>query len=104
MTMVSTNQVSSTRKMEYIKSRFVSLRDNLVISKSVESQYEKNDDMLQMLILDFLSEIGGPSEEQIDNYNIMKIKTNFFIDEIDFHLRGDVTSEQLMVCVATLLS
>ncbi|CCD65390.1 NR LBD domain-containing protein [Caenorhabditis elegans] len=64
--------------MEYIKSRFVSLRDNL------------------MLILDFLSEIGGPSEEQIDNYNIMKIKTNFFIDEIDFHLRGDVTSEQLM--------
>ncbi|KAF1748607.1 hypothetical protein GCK72_025074 [Caenorhabditis remanei] len=58
-------------KFEFVKYKFVSLRENLRI------------------LLDFLNKMGNHPEERIDNYHIMKIKTNFFIDEIDFNLQGE---------------
>ncbi|EGT41439.1 hypothetical protein CAEBREN_02133 [Caenorhabditis brenneri] len=77
MTMMETPQISSAVKFEFVKYKFISLRDNLKV------------------LLNYLEQLGTHPEAKMDNYNIMKIKTNFFIDEIDYHLRGDVTYEQL---------
>uniref|UniRef100_A0A1I7URU2 NR LBD domain-containing protein n=2 Tax=Caenorhabditis tropicalis TaxID=1561998 RepID=A0A1I7URU2_9PELO len=77
MTMMMNNQISSAVKFEFIKHKFVSLRDNL------------------KFLLDVLNQMGTHPEAKIDSYHVMKIKTNLFIDEIDYHLQGDVTYEQL---------
>uniref|UniRef100_A0A8R1I8P2 Uncharacterized protein n=1 Tax=Caenorhabditis japonica TaxID=281687 RepID=A0A8R1I8P2_CAEJA len=68
---------SCAGKFELMKYKFIVLRDNLKI------------------VLEYLSTIEKQSEDQIQCYQIMHIKTNFFIDEMDFHLRGDVNPGML---------
>ncbi|PIC19729.1 hypothetical protein B9Z55_025172 [Caenorhabditis nigoni] len=66
-------QPTEAMKFEFVKNKFVSLRNNL------------------MYLLEFINHMENHPEERVDNYHIMKIKANFFIDEIDYHLRREIT-------------
>ncbi|CAP21684.1 Protein CBG00224 [Caenorhabditis briggsae] len=66
-------QPTEAMKFEFVKNKFVSLRNNL------------------MYLLEYINHMEYHPEERVDNYHIMKIKANFFIDEIDYHLHREIT-------------
>ncbi|CAI2356139.1 unnamed protein product [Caenorhabditis sp. 36 PRJEB53466] len=63
-------------KIERFRAKFVRLRENL-----------------KFLLAILLKNIPGYSEDEIQKLQIMLLKTTFFTDEMDFHLRGEIPFE-----------